>query len=388
MLTWAIVPTTYVKIFAYGIGDAFALDDVVTISGSDVPDLNGTYQIYRAERNYIITTGIIDTSITQQTALTLKRDVPDIDYVTESNNRLWGCSSKNHEIYACKLGDPTNWHTYQGLASDAYAATIGSAGPFTGAATLGSNVLFFKADCFHKVYGTQPSNYQVIEVTARGVQEGASKSLAVVNEILYYLSRDSVCAYDGSLPISVSKAFGQEKYSSGVAGTVDGKYYISLKDSTGTWHMFVLDTEKGMWVREDNTHAECFTYYDGDLYYTEAGRMKCVKGTVGTLEEPFEWAVESGDIGLHLADQKYVTRIVIRSQISSGGYAALYVKYDDEDYDLRERLYSQELDSVYAAIPPRRCDHMRYKIVGYGDFKLYSMSKTIEQGSELNHGSL
>ena len=385
-LAWADIPTTYIKISAPNIGRRFQIDDVLTFSGGTV--VNGSQQIYAKGDDYIVTTGMISETIMQSNPLTVSRDVPDLDYITESNNRLWGCSTAKHEIYACKLGDPTNWYTYTGLSSDSYAATIGSAGPFTGAATLGGNVLFFKADCFHKVYGSQPSNYQVIEVTARGVQAGSSKSLAVVNEILYYLSRDGICAYDGSLPVNVSRQFGQEKYSGGVAGSVNSKYYISMKDEKNVWHMFVYDTEKGAWIHEDNTQAESFTYYDGDLYFVEKvgdeHKTRCVKGTVGEQEKPFEWMAESGDIGLSLADQKYVTRIVLRMEISTGGYVELHTSYDGENYELKERMYSQSLDSVYAAITPRRCDHMRIKLVGYGAFKLYSMSKTIEQGSEIN----
>ena len=381
--SWVTIPTTYVKLAATGIGANFKDDDVVHFTNGygDLADTD--QQLYKCDTNYIITTGIIDLTYTQTTAVTIERKVPSLDYITESNNRLWGCSSANHEIYACKLGDPTNWYCYQGLVSDSYAATIGSAGTFTGAATLGNYVLFFKADCMHKVYGSQPSNYQVIEVTCRGVQGGSDKSLAVVNEVLYYLSRDGVVAYDGSLPYSVSKQFGQELYTEGVAGALNGKYYICVKDSSDSYHLFVYDTEKGMWVREDDTQAKSFTYLDGDLYFTNgSNRMCCVKGSNGTLEDDFDWIVESGDIGLSLADQKYVTRIVMRMEISDS--AKLYVSYDGGEYSLVEDIEAQGLDSVYVAIQPIRCDHMRIKLTGYRDFKLYSISKTIEQGSEIN----
>ena len=58
-----------------------------------------------------------------------------MDYLTECDNRVWGCSNKENVIYACKLGDPTNWFSYRGIAEDSYAVTVGSDGSFTGAAT-------------------------------------------------------------------------------------------------------------------------------------------------------------------------------------------------------------------------------------------------------------
>ncbi len=83
----------------------------------------------------------------------LERRVPDLDFVTEQGNRVWGCSRKENSIYACALGDPTNWYSYRGIASDSYAVSVGSDGAFTGAASCLGYLLFFKENCIHKLYG-------------------------------------------------------------------------------------------------------------------------------------------------------------------------------------------------------------------------------------------
>ena len=64
-------------------------------------------------------------------------------------------------IYACKLGDPTNWFSYRGIAADSYAVTVGSDGAFTGAATCMGYALFFKENTLHKLCGTKPSDFQL-----------------------------------------------------------------------------------------------------------------------------------------------------------------------------------------------------------------------------------
>ena len=58
----------------------------------------------------------------------VERRVPDLDFLTECDNRVWGCSSRENVIYGCKLGDPTNWFSYRGIAEDSYAVTVGSDG--------------------------------------------------------------------------------------------------------------------------------------------------------------------------------------------------------------------------------------------------------------------
>lgn len=69
-------------------------------------------------------------------------------------------------------------------------------------------VLFFKENTIHKIYGSRPADYQVVSTQCRGVAKGASRSLSVINETLYYLSTEGVMAWDGSLPVNISGRLG------------------------------------------------------------------------------------------------------------------------------------------------------------------------------------
>ena len=187
-------------------------------------------------------------------SMTLERRVPELDFVTECDNRVWGCSKKENVIYGCALGDPTNWYSYQGTAADSYAVTVGSDGPFTAAASCLGYVLFFKENCIHRLYGTKPSEYRLSSVRCRGVAANAGHSLCVIAETLYYLSTDGVMAWDGSLPVKVSAALDPGRMQ-GVewtaAGYLDTRYYLYLRqkdDPAG--RLLVYDTEKGMWHAE------------------------------------------------------------------------------------------------------------------------------------------
>ena len=95
-----------------------------------------------------------------------------------------------------------------GTSQDSYAVTVGSDGDFTGCIAHLGYVLFFKEDIIHKMYGTKPENFQLSTTHVRGVERGSEQSLAIVNETLYYKSRDGVCGYDGSLPYEVGVPLG------------------------------------------------------------------------------------------------------------------------------------------------------------------------------------
>ena len=401
--TWVAVATTYIKISCSdaGIFDEFEVNDGVTISGIKVAalsDLNNTVIIWAKGSDYIVVTGILNELATQDTPITITRRMPNMDFIIESENRLWGCrygvalnGEVVNEIYASKLGDFKNWNVFHtpSISTDSYVASVGTDGQFTGAITHLGYPLFFKENCVHKVYGNYPANFQIQTTTCRGVQKGCSKSLAIVNEVLYYKSRSSVCAYDGSLPVEISSALGDVVYHSAVAGSLGNKYYISMADSSNKYHLFVYDTARGMWHREDDLRAREFCTCRGDLYFIEdtLGIIKAVHGsdcTKESMETSVDWMAETGIIGVDSPDKKYISRIDIRASMDIGARIYIYAQYDSSD--IWEQVYTMVAPALRTfAIPikPKRCDHMRLRIEGIGEAKLYSICKTITQGSDI-----
>lgn len=396
--TWYLIPTTYVKIAAENIGAQFSQYDGVSISGLDKENLNGDHILYGAGTDYIIVQAIIDQAHEQTGGVTVTREVPDMDFMTECDNRVWGCSSSKHEIYACKQGDPKNWRVYMNLATDSYAATVGSDGDFTGAATYFGQVLFFKEDYLHKVVGNKPVNYHMTTVPCRGVEKGSEQSLAVVNERLYYKARTAICAYDGSMPTDISAQLGDVRYRNGVAGGLGNKYYISMQGPGNAWHMFVFDTSLGLWHREDSVQAMGMTTHEGELFYIDAvtkkimsvnGRLSVGEGGVqydeehGAVEADFLWYLESGDIGMGLPDNKYIGRFMIRLEVDAAMAITVSFKYDGSStWHDHPIIINAVKRTVKIPIIPRRCDHMRMRISGVGGCRIFSISKTVEGGGD------
>lgn len=393
---WVAVATTYIKISAPGIGAPFEIGDGVKISGIEIEelaDLNNTMIIQGRDDDYIIVIGILDEVKTQENAITVARKMPNMDFIIESENRLWGCryglSVDNevvNEIYASKLGDFKNWNSFNSISTDSYVASLGTDGPFTGAITHLGYPLFFKENCMHKVYGNYPANYQIQTTTCRGVQKGCSKSLSIVNEILYYKSRSGICAYDGSLPVEISSALGDVSYSNAVAGALGNKYYISMMDATNIYHLFTYDTSKRMWHKEDNLSVKDFCTCRDDLYFIDAsnGIIKSVLGSGTTDTSDVEWMAETGIIGVDSPDKKYISRIDVRMSLQLGAMVYFYVQYDSsEKWEHIFTMSGTTLRSFAVPIRPKRCDHLRLRIEGVGEAKIYSICKTIEQGSDL-----
>ena len=404
--------TVYTKIYLPGIGKPFNTGDGVFISGSGIEAVSPLQQAFG---DYVvIEKKISDDEILLKTSLgtnihnlidhldgdemiiNIKRPMPDMDFVIESENRLWGCKYGEvdgkivNEIYASKLGDFKNWHCFAGISTDSYVASVGTDGQFTGAITYLGYPLFFKEDCIHKIYGSYPANFQLQTTACRGVQQGSSKSLALVNETLFYKSRYSVCAYDGALPVEMSAALGNVQYSDAVAGSFGNKYYISMKDSED-YHLFVYDTFKGMWHKEDNTQVAEFCNSRGNLYYIDYDSRQIMSiqaapdAEDGEIEpNAIKWSAETGIIGTDSPDKKYISRLVVRLSLEFGTKVDIFADYDS--LGVWEHLCSMNgttLKTVSIPMKPKRCDHLRLRIEGEGEAKIFSICKTIEQGSDL-----
>ena len=154
--TWVQIATTYVRISTPGIAASFKQYDAVKISGLplQLSDMNeqtcvlwdayhdpGDEELSRAEgtNDYIVIVGILDEAIEKyESELKLERTMPEMDFVIEANNRLWGCRygvANNgevvNEIYCSKLGDFKNWECFMGISTDSWTASCGTDGQWT-----------------------------------------------------------------------------------------------------------------------------------------------------------------------------------------------------------------------------------------------------------------
>ena len=397
---WVTIATTYVKISSPGLGKAFRQLDGVTISGitkAEVSGLNGMAVVWECTEESITVVGILDAAVTQTAAegsITIERRMPNMDFIIESGNRLWGCrygialnGEVVNEIYASKLGDFRNWNCFMNLSTDSYAASCGTDGPFTGAITHMGYPLFFKENCVHKVFGNYPANFQIQDTACRGVQYGCHASLAIVNETLFYKARSGICAFDGSLPTEVSYALGNEAYSEAVSGAHGNKYYVSMCDAFDHWHLFVYDTAKGMWHKEDDLHASAFCSCKGEMYCIDAKNQNIITllGSGENYEEKVPWMMETGELGITSPDMKYISRLTVRMSMEIGSMMDVYAQYDLSDEWIHVcHIRGTNLRSFSIPIQPRRCDHMKLRMEGTGGAKIYSWTKTIEQGSDLS----
>ena len=376
--------------------DYFKAGDAVTISGCTkhaennktpvIREIDGD-KLYFYENGFKLDGENADQTYTESGTVTITRSVPELDYLCENENRLWGC--RNNTIYACKLGDPFNWNVFDGLSTDSWAADTGSPGQFTGCVSYLGYPIFFKEDHIYKVYGSIPSNFEVMSSATMGVAEGAGDSIAIANETLFYLSRTGFVAYSGGIPRSVH-VWGTEQAQDAVAGSDGTKYYVSFRMG-GAWQLCAYDALRGMWHREDETRITAFARCAGRLYaMTDDG----VRMTVGTQteapdgfteEKDFEWSCEFADATENSANRKGIAKLQIRLELGAWASCRAELQFDSDGEWIQAGQAMQEgkKKSYYLPVVPRRCDHYRLRLSGTGMCRVYSIAREYYEGSEI-----
>lgn len=420
---WVAQDVPVMRLKCKGIGSGFVADDYVKIDGVGVDTdfrmlggdnlADGAYRaVLAAEGDYLVLDAYapaVDVRYTlnappEAGAVKAEMDLPDMDYVIEAQNRLWGCKYGTvngklvNEIYASALGRFDVWRKYAGVSTDSYAASVGSDGRWTGAVNYQGYPLFFKEDRMHKVYVSTSGAHRIQEYTMRGVQPGGAKSLAVVNGVLFYKARDCVCAYDGSgAPTDVSEKLNLNSLSrpgstTSIAAAYRDKYYLYLQMNTPPGsRLLVLDTRRGTWYRESIPAG-------GVVGFTEhLGSLLCGAGDIeeiahdnqeselsGTKEGDVAWSCETGLIGYSTVEQKYISRFNIRMSLAHGAHMDVLVQYDSDGvWHNQGRLQGVGTRTFMLPVRPRRCDHFRIRLEGSGDVRIYSFAKIFEAGSDV-----
>lgn len=396
---WTSIPTVYTKISGAGIGKGFAQNDGVNISGfMSNADLNGSFYLVDVADNYVIIAALIPQTFTQEQPITVSREMPDMDFVCENRNRIYGCSSEKHEIYASALGDPKNWNRFLGLSSDSYAATVGSTGEFTGVCAHQGDVLFFKENVIHRLMGTQPSNYELQETACQGVARGSEKSLQIVDEVLYYKSVNNVCALSYSLPVEIGDALGPGIYQNARGGAAAGMYWLCVADEAGMPQVYTYDRRQNAWAKQDELHVMDFATIGGELYMLGGDGALWYAGQAGEAQEGYkdqtampegevQWMLETGDIGFENAGNQYISRIQINMDCAMGAEVRAEMSCDGGAWEEVYRATPVKRRSIVLPIAPRRCRLMKIRLRGTGECKLYSMVTQVEKGSDTYMGA-
>ena len=368
--------------------------------------LDTTDTLVLPRETFIELTGDGATNVSLSANSIIERSVPNLDMVLEWNNRLWGASIADNTIYACKLGDPTNWHYFQGTSLDSYYAQQGTDGIWTGCAAYSSHVIFFKQNSMTRIYGSSPATFQLANTQCFGCREGSRDSVTVINDKVFYNSVIGIMCYDGGTPYCISDKL-QKTWKTVVGGQDGNKYYAATK-AGNEWELMVLDIDKAVWHKEDNTRFVSTATVDNHLYYLtqDTEVIKCADdvlaskflmvgtgtaktGEVGVINplspsedmRAIEWSATFGPFDEFMENRKIYSRLLLRLVRGAESEVSVYISINEGEWELVQKFDPTRTGGDYIPIIPRRCDRYSVRIEGKGKCSIKSLTRKVRMGT-------
>lgn len=311
----------------------------------------------------------------------LCREVPDLDLICESGNRLFGVNNAQKTVYISALGDPGNFYIYDGLPTSSAQLPLGGDDDVTGCVAYSGSVLFWQEDCLHKVMGSRPSAFEARTYQIAGVQAGSGKSMVIVNETLYYKGRDGVYSYSGSTPKLISAPLGDIPYEQAAAGSDGRRYYISMKRSdTGAWELLSYDLRHGLWLQEDDTRAKGFARLGGTLYMLTGTGLYALGQGEDDQGEPIAWEATFAPFFEDTHRRKRPTRLLLRFELGEDAWAEVQLARDGGVFHTLWTGKASDGPTAVVPIRPGRCDKYQLRLKGEGRCVLRSMERVFGLG--------
>lgn len=329
-------------------------------------------------------------------SISMQRQVPDMDYICESGNRLWGVSNAqenrvwNEEsgkydvftsrcIYVSALGFPERFWDFDGVSTDSYQVAIGSEGDFTAICAFNGGVCCWKEQRLYRITGNYPAEYYMHDYQVAGVQKGSYRSLIIENEVLYYKGVLGIYAYTGGTPALISSNLGAEILHNAAGGT-DGKYYyVGCSDSEGGEILLSYDLIRNLWLKEAEIRPDAFVRLGDTLYMLANGKIFYLTDDMSGIE----WLAEFVPFTETEHTRKGHTKLRLRLDMDAGSTLKIEVKEDRMEWrTVREQ---ETTDACTLNIPIRlgRCDRYSVRLSGTGGVIIRSMIREYTAGSEI-----
>jgi len=316
----------------------------------------------------------------------MTRSVPDLDYICESGNRLWGVSNTTKTIYASALGDPKNFNVFAGISTDSWAVAVATQGDFTGCCKLSSSVLFWKEQVLHRIYGDYPAEYTMYTTEMEGLRAGCAKSLTVINDALFYVGLHGVFTYAGGTPTDISRVFGTRVLTEAVGGTDGEKYYLSVL-ADGQKGLYVFDPNEGVWLKEDSFRFSDIARTGEDVYLLKEDGTVWLADT-GEPDDAIDWFLEytpfyeDSEGKKALQGRKRVTRVLIRAELAEKAWMAAETRTGDAKWEEAGKLTGPGEDMIALPVRANRGDVYRIRLRGHGPCTIKNVVREYLRGGD------
>ncbi len=304
-------------------------------------------------------------------SITIEKTMPDFNDICSFENRMWAVTDS--EICASKLGDCSKWEDfttdqYGTLPSSSFRTGVESDGSFTAITAYNGNIMAFKEDCIHKVYGSEPAEYKLSRINCPGVKKGCRDTVAVAGGILFYMSKGGIYAHNGSSFKLISDATDLKECET-VTASGDERYYRLVAKKGEETFIFVYDTRYGLWnkiLSENDIHFLVQTD-DGLIAITEKEKLKVNEGDYGN------WSFTLS-FGKKEFSSKHICSVFARYTLKENGNLRIQIRNKHDTYTIADASSAANNFPLRITIPVSCARDSELIFSGTGEFTLISLT--------------
>lgn len=259
--------------------------------------------------------GWLDANGTKHTTEdTITTYAPKGDFIELHYDRLWIAGDKDNpdRVYFSTAGvDGADLEDFTAPTDEAQANMHGGfidvrsydGGRIIGLKVIFNSVVIFKNKTAYKVFGSNPANYQLVQLfTSNGAI--ADNSICVGNNGAYFLNSDGIYYYDGTNTSLISQKLGdffkglnQSYISKSVGYYHNGKYYLAVPyNSTENNILIEHDIINKSFMLHEIGNIRGFLDYDNKLLFTDGNNILNTKDSNKTLPQlPLVWRSSYSD---------------------------------------------------------------------------------------------
>jgi len=197
--------------------------------------------------------------------ITAPTDAPAARWIMpHGDNRMWTANSENERsrVWFSGDSDPTSW----AINDDYFEVSSDDGDEITGLSSFVDDLIIFKDNSIWVATGTyDPENELALTKRVSDAGCSAGRSIATINNRIYFLGKEGVYEFDGVAARLISEAVestvkginpSQRENAVGVGS--DSKYYLAYAPlgSNINTEMLVYDTLARSWAKYDGKYAE------------------------------------------------------------------------------------------------------------------------------------
>jgi hypothetical protein len=200
---------------------------------------------------------------------------PVVKSIGLHTERVWGTVDKANpnKVYYSDEFDPEDWTIATTGAGFLDIPTF-DGGVCVGLSTIFNDVVIFKTNSIHRIFGTYEGNFELIQVYST-VGSIAERSIVFSSTLAFFLTKDGIYYYDG---VSTNPLLGDKiqftinkSYSKNAVSIIyDNKLYVAFPEGASTVNnsIIVYDLIKKNVMIRRNIEVTDFIEFDDKLLFT------------------------------------------------------------------------------------------------------------------------